>query len=206
MPVSNIVKNIKHEINALAGKEAKDKQFCAEHIYEREDDAITAFILSKEKLFDVNAWSEIPGINSTFILYDDNGKKAEGKVLEGYFIKILLPGAKIKNWVHIKSVTNEADFAQFIVHPSEKPADRNKPDAEVKHFFAEEASSTFRVMREGNKITAFEIGRNEVINNNGHEAGSRALLNTLIAEGGWAGFQKIQWEKLTRYLVHLEED
>lgn len=30
-------------------------------------------------------------------------------------------------------------------------------------------------------------------------------MNTLVAEGGWAGVQGLQWDKLTRYLVHLEE-
>ncbi len=76
---------------------------------------------------------------------------------------------------------------------------------EIKHFFIKEASSTFRVERHGTLIKALEIGKNEGINNQGPEAGDRTVINTLIAEGGWALFQEMQWDKLTRYLVHLEE-
>jgi hypothetical protein len=54
-------------------------------------------------------------------------------------------------------------------------------------------------------LFAFEIGKNEGINNQGEDAGDRKLINTLIAEGGWAGFQELQWKKLTDYLVHRIE-
>lgn len=50
-----------------------------------------------------------------------------------------------------------------------------------------------------------KLVKNEGINNKGKEAGNRKLINTLIAEGGWAAFQKFQWEKLTDYLVHKIE-
>ena len=65
-----------------------------------------------------------------------------------------------------------------------------------------EATSKFKVERLLGSIHAYEIGVNEAINNKGEEAGNRKSINTLVAEGGWAGFQKLQWEKLTNYLVH----
>ena len=48
-----------------------------------------------------------------------------------------------------------------------------------------------------------EIGVNEAINNQDAEAGSKGLINTIVSEGGWAGFQKYQWKNLTDYLVGL---
>ena len=188
----------------LTGKGSKDKKFCTENSFATGHDAKNAFEKSKQKLFDVNSWTKMEGINSTFILHNNSGKKVSGPAKEGYFIKIELPGAKIENWVQITDVKTEKDLAEFTVHPSEKPMKKPEPEAEVKHFFAKEASSTFRVILEAKTIKAFEIGKNEKINNNSDEAGNRGLLNTLIAEGGWAGFQKIQWNKLTKYLVHLE--
>jgi hypothetical protein len=68
-----------------------------------------------------------------------------------------------------------------------------------------EATSTFRVQRRGKSIYAYEIGKNEGINNEEEDAGNRKLINTLFAEGGWAGVQKLQWKKLTDYLVHKIE-
>jgi hypothetical protein len=75
-------------------------------------------------------------------------------------------------------------------------------EGQVAHFFGGEATSTFRVELKGNTLVASEIGRDERINNQGDEAGGRAVVNTLIAEGGWALFQEMQWKKLTDYLAH----
>ncbi len=89
----------------------------------------------------------------------------------------------------------------FTVSPSENPQEKEN-NQETKHFFTQDATSTFQVELQGKRIIAKEIGKDEAINNQGDEAGSRAMINTLIAEGGWAVFQKIQWQKLTDYLVH----
>ncbi|WP_162343587.1 hypothetical protein [Cyclobacterium salsum] len=47
--------------------------------------------------------------------------------------------------------------------------------------------------------------KNEFVNNEGDQAAGRDWINTLMAGGGWLGFQKLQWKNLTEYLVHLTE-
>ena len=202
MGLKDFIDGVKKELEVLAGDKPKNKEYSNEHIYENDEQAKQALEESKRRLFDINGWSDMEGINSTFTLFDSNGRPASGKPETGFYIRIELPGPKIENWVQITEMRNEADMAEFVVHPSEKPEEKTDPHAEVKHFFAKEASSTFRVLRKDNVIQAFEIGRNEYINNQGDESGDRPVLNTLIAEGGWAGFQKIQWDKLTKYLVN----
>ncbi len=205
MGLSSFFKKIVAEVKVLLGDKSKDKQYSNERAYPDTNKAQKAFERSKQKLFDINGWSKMQGINSKFALHDEAGKPITGEAKSGHFIKIELPGPKIENWVQVSAVKNEPEVAEFVVHPSKKPEDKGDPAAEIKHFFTEAASSTFRVVRQGNTIKAFEIGRNETINNQGDDSGNRALLNTLIAESGWAGIQKIQWEKLTSYLVHIEE-
>lgn len=205
MGLSGFFKKIGQELKVLTGDKAKNKQYSNNKVYPSAKEAKKAFEQSKRKLFDVNGWSDMEGINSKFVLYDQGGMPSSGGLKPGYFIKIELPGAKVENWVQISKVSNQPDFAEFVVHPSEKPQEKDNPNAEVKHFFSKEASSTFRVERKDKLIEASEIGRNEYINNQGEESGNRQVLNTLIAEGGWAGFQKIQWEKLTKFLVHSDE-
>lgn len=205
MGLKSFISEIGHELSAAAGNEGKNKQYSNCQSYPDNLQAREALEKSKHKLFDVNGWSAMKGINSKFMLHDQSGKPVSGNPQKGYFIKIELPGPPIENWVQISEIRNEADMAEFTVNPSEKPAQKSDPDAEVKHFFTKEASSTFRVSRKENTIQADEIGLNEVINNQGEESGNRNVLNTLIAEGGWAAFQKIQWDKLTKYLVHSDE-
>ncbi|NEU07484.1 hypothetical protein GZH53_04070 [Flavihumibacter sp. R14] len=205
MELKKIFNGIVREFKVLTGDKPKNREYSNENSFPDEGSAKKAFEESKRKLFDVNGWSAMEGINSKFTLYSKEGKLANHGLKPGYFIRIELPGPPVENWVRITAVKNEPELAEFTVHPSEKPAEKSNPDAEVKHFFAKEASSTFRVTRTGSVLHAFEIGRNELINNQGEESGDRQLLNTLIAEGGWAGFQKIQWDKLTKYLVHSDD-
>lgn len=207
MSIKDIFNKVKQEIEVVKGDATKDKMYTNENTYPDETIARREFERSKEKLFNINRWTDLEGINSTFELFDEQGRKTTAfKPKIGYFIKIVLPASAIENWVKITDIKEEVDSAEFVVHPSEQPTPQSEDEAEtIKHFFIEEASSTFRVERQGTKLVGYEIGRNEGINNKGKEAGSRALLNTLVAEGGWAGIQALQWDKLTSYLVHLEE-
>ncbi len=206
MGLKNFINKVKQEAEVLTGDASKDKQYTNQNTYPDEAAAREAFEISRNKLFDVNRWSDLPGINSTFELFDEAGNKVN-KLLDkgGYYIRIELPGPTPENWVHVTNYKQEENSAEFTVHPSTKPQPAPDEENEIKHFFAKEASSTFKVELNGTTITGYEIGRNEAINNQGEEAGDRALANTLIAEGGWAGIQKLQWDKLTAYLVHKEE-
>ena len=206
MGLKDIFENLKKEVKVMQGDETKDKVYSNHKEFPDEATAREAFEQSKQKLFDVNGWSRMAGFNSEFNLYDSRGHRtAATKPEVGYYIDIILPASTMENWVQVTDLREEENLAEFVVHPSEKPEERNKEDKVNQHFFIKEASSTFRVVLEGNTLHAYEMGRNEGINNEGQESGNRALLNTLVAEGGWAGVQGLQWDKLTRYLVHLEE-
>ena len=206
MALKDIVDKIKKEVEVLLGENEKHKYFTQEHKYSDEVAAKQAFESAKQKLFDVNKWSDLPGINSTFELYDAAGNKMQATKPEvGFYMKIILPGTTIENWVEITDILEQDSLAQFIVHPSSNPTETKEENKEVQHFFGKEASSTFRVELRGNTLKACEIGLNENINNKGEESGNRALLNTVVAEGGWAGLQDLQWNKLTSYLVHNTE-
>ncbi|WP_439490111.1 hypothetical protein [Algoriphagus sp.] len=164
------------------------------------------FARAKKKLFDINKWSKLPGITSSFQLYDVSGeKKLADKPEINDYIKINLPGPFPENWVIISNIQQDEYSAEFTVHPSNKPEAKGKNDKKTEHFFVQESSSTFKVECKGEILYGYEIGKNEMINNEGKEAAGRKVINTLIAEGGWAGFQKFQWEKLTDYFVHKTE-
>lgn len=198
-----IISKIKEEIDVLKGGSTKDKTYSSEHTFPDAQAAQQAFERARQKLFDVDKWSGLPGLNSTFELYDTNGIRARGRhVQKGDFIRIALPSPTPENWVYVHEISEEGNACQFTVNPSKDPQTSGE---DIEHFFVKEATSTFRVELESTTLRAFEIGKNEGINKDGKEAGNRGLLNTLIAEGGWAGFQEFQWKKLTDYLVHKTE-
>lgn len=206
MGIKDIVNKVVKEVKVVQGEETKDKLYTNENNYPDEATAIREFERAKKKLFDVNLWTNLEGFNSTFQLFDARGRRTTATMPEvGHYISIILPATTIENWVQVSAVNVQENMAEFVVHPSEKPSELTEGEEGVQHFFIKEASSTFRIERMGTKLIGSEIGKNEGINNQGGEAGDRAILNTLIAEGGWAGVQGLQWDKLTSYLVHLEE-
>ncbi len=205
-PMNNdLVEKAAHEGRVLKGEASKDKNYTSQQTYPDPSSALQAFAWSQEKLMDVNAWSKLPGFSSEFTLHDPHGNPKTNTPQAGDFIRIVLPGPFPENWVQVSDVQVAEQSAEFTVHPSRDPREKGEPvQGEVEHFFGKEATSTFRVELRGNTLMAAEIGRIESINNQGHEAGNRAVINTLVAEGGWAVFQKMQWKKLTDYLVHLQ--
>lgn len=206
MSLKDIFNKVKTEAEVLQGKQAKDKQYGQENTFPDEAAAQAAFARSRQKLFAVDQWSKLPGINSTFELYDAAGRKsAASRPQQGDYIKVVLPGLPLDNWVQVVDVREEEQLTEFTVRPSPAPEQQADEQAEVKHFFTSEATSTFRVERQGNTLRASEIGKNEKPNNQEQASGARTVVNTLVAEGGWAGFQALQWGKLTAYLVHLTE-
>lgn len=202
MGIKKFFQDILQESKVLSGEATKDKIYSSENNFPNREIAVREFERSKAKLFDVDRWSDLSDLTSDFELYDQRGQRAERKKPEvGDFIRILLPGPTPENWVKVTDIKITDEAAEFTVSPCEDPREKE----EVEHFFIKEATSTFRVKLIDNTIHAAEIGKNEGINNQGEEAGERKVLNTLIAEGGWAAFQELQWKKLTAYLVHKEE-
>ena len=203
MSIKKILERVATEVNTIFGQARKDKLYDSERTFSTQADADAAFARAKEKLLDVNRWSDLNGLSAKFQLHDRAGRPILEKASEvGQFIRILLPGPLPENWVKITDIAEEEDALAFTVHPCKQP---REDEEDVEHFFVKKASSTFKVERKGTSLTAYEIGEDEGINNKGKAAGDRGVLNTLISEGAWLAFQKMQWNKLTHYLVHHDE-
>jgi hypothetical protein len=199
------LQNLKDEGKVLKGEKSKDKIYESSRDFATEDEARSEFVRARQRLFDVNAWSLIPGIaNARFRLFNKSGEPLEKSVAQvDDFIEIDLPGPLPMYWVRVVDVVKGDDEASFTVQPTYDPTDIDDRSV-TDHFFQDKARSVFCVERRGTNLSAAEIGINETINNEGPEAGSKAVINTLVSEGGWAGFQQYQWKNLTEYLVGLK--
>lgn len=197
------IRQIKKEAEVLKGAKSKNKLYPSRRQFDDASAAKLEFPKCKTKLFDVNAWSNIPAIaSSTFELFSQDGQPIKRQRVEnGDFIRIDLPGPLPFYWVKVTGTSEAEDEAQFTVQPAYDPTDKTDDKTVTDHFFQDQARSIFRVERKGHEILAMEIGINEAINNKGAEAGEKGLINTLVSEGGWAGFQQYQWKNLTDYLV-----
>lgn len=95
----------------------------------------------------------------------------------------------------------ETESISIRVRPSKDPT---KASGGVAHFFDEESTSTFKTIREGNKITASIHDRNAKPNTDVDTIKDKAR-NAAVGAGAITGFSKIQWKALVDGLLKREE-
>jgi hypothetical protein len=207
MKMKSFFQKLKKEFRVLKGKGAKNKTYTTSKTFATQDEAAMHYSKSVERLFDINSWGQITDISAKFQLYDQSGEEKYSPDLPQVndYIRIEFVGPLPINWVKIREVSIRENSAQFTVRPCADPLGMDKNDEVTSHFFKNRSRSIFKVALHDRTITAEEIGTDETINNRGTEAGDRKLINTMIAQAGWAGFQKFQWEILTAYLSHSME-
>lgn len=171
-------------------------------------DAIHFFSLVKERLLDVNRWTEIAGGGmSDFFLTDAKGNLVKRMATSGDHIRIDIPGPGTHtgggyDWVTIEEIKSEftegAEVLSMTARPSANPLTGSDDTA---HFLTEDATSTFQVKRMGNTIYAEEHGRNEVPNTDTDNTLDN-IRNTFVGWGAKVGFSYPQWKALVKGLLN----
>lgn len=201
--MSSILDNILHELKLVRGDASQDMTYQSERTLLSEAAAQHAFGEAVDRLFHVDAWSNLSTFTADFALHDALGNpKPGGTPAVDDYVQIRLPGPLPENWVRVVNRVQKENWAAFVVRPSHNPQPANPQT--IEHFFDRNASSTFLVERTGMTLTAYEIGLNESINNQEPQAGGRSAVNVLIAETGWLFYQQFQWKTLTDYLAGNE--
>jgi hypothetical protein len=167
----------------------------------------TLFDSAKHKLLDVNNWHKYCGTGSAvFQLTDEKGKNVYRSAQLGDHFQIDIPGpgtstGEGNDWVQIEAIEHTSDNDKEVlamrVRPTGNPQNTKK---DVAHFFTDEASSTFSVTRQGNKIIAAVNGRNERPNTKADKLIDK-VRNVIIAAGAIAGLNKPQWKSLVKGLL-----
>ena len=165
---------------------------------------------AKERLLNVNNWHHIAGIISAkFQLVSALGEEVDRRAEKGDFFKIDIPGPGSTegdgyDWVYVEEIKEIAEEKiQSIglrVRPVKNPfGDKN----EIAHFYSNEATSSFIVTREENKVTAWIIDRNIKPND---DAGSLTdkIRDIAVGIGAIGMFSKAQWQGLAKGLIKKE--
>lgn len=173
-----------------------------------EMEAIHFFKTVKERLLDVNRWTDIAGGEmSVFFLTDGEGNPVQRKATGGDHIKIDIPGPGTQtgggyDWVTIEEIKADvqdgAEILSMTARPSANPLTESEQTA---HFLTGQATSTFQVKRIGNTIYAEEHGRNEVPNTDTENTLDN-IRNTFVGWGAKIGFSYPQWQALVKGLLN----
>jgi len=174
-----------------------------------EEEAKQLFRVASQRLLNVNEWDKICGpLSSVFTLTDEHGKPKKGDPQPGDHFQIDVPGPGSKtgegfDWVRVEAIDDQRDPAAnsesvtVRVRPATNP--RNA-DGDTAHFLREAATSSFRVARDGNSVTAEVHGRNEVPNTKAEKPLDK-VRNALVGTGAVAGLSSPQWKSLVNGLL-----
>ena len=183
----------------VSSKDCIDKNNC-DHLFE----------VVRQRLFSVNNWHDYAGkLTAVFQLTDTNGTEVNRLIDKGdhFRINIPAPGSQAGegyDWVKVEEITEGEDqgnkFAAIRVRPASDPCNDN---SDVAHFFSEQATSSFVVKQEGNKLIAAVYGRNEKPNTDVEKLIDKTR-NALIATGAISGFSKLQWKSLVEGLLDVK--
>jgi len=171
-----------------------------------EAEAKKLFTEAKQRLLNINDWHQYAGrASAEFQLTDNVGNVITRPPQKGDHFKIDIPGpgtvtGEGHDWVQVEAIEEDEDSIGIRVRPVSNPT---KERNDVAHFFTGDATSTFIVKREGEKITAGVYGRNEKPNTNSETLQDK-LRNAAIATGAISGFSKLQWKSLVNGLIKTD--
>ena len=161
------------------------------------------FELATSRLQNVNHWAEYCGdVSASFTIFDSEGQEVDRLVQKGDYFRINIPGPGSKtgegyDWVRVEEIAQEKDLMAIMVRPAPDP---HTPAQDTAHFFKSDATSTFAVKRDGNKVTASVQGRNEKPNHDTEHLIDK-VRNVVVAVGAVLGFSNPQWKKLVKGLL-----
>ena len=195
-------------------KEGKETNIEYSISLESRESAQKTFKSAYGRLLLVNDWESICGSSSAnFSLTDHLGYEITRSASEGDHFKIDIPGpgsveGRGYDWVRIEKIEEHIDCEKDIesiamrVRPAPNP---KTPGEKIAHFFKDDATSSFVVTREGNKVTAAIYGRNEKPNTGINNLIDK-VRNTVIAISALAGISSMQWENLAKGLIEGKKE
>lgn len=170
------------------------------------------FRVAMDRLRTVSEWSRTSGnLTAEFQLTDRQGNVVNRTVSKGDYIRIDIhgpanPEGSGYDWVEVEEAslasTPDRDEYSFRVRPVQNPLDSEQ---DVSHFYSDESTSTFAVVREKNAVTAAVYDRNTKPNTEARTTVGR-VRDVLVGAAGIVAFSKAQWENLVHGILNTEQN
>lgn len=183
-----------------------------EYVATNSSEAERVFSMATERLRNVNIWANLCGpLSAKFSLTDERGEAVSRAVQQGDYFRIDVPGPGPSagdgfDWVKVEALEEnrnpsaQEESVTIRVRPAPSPENTKRDTA---HFFSDDATSSFRVIRRGNVVRAEVHGRNEVPNTDVERKGDK-VRNALVGSGAIAGISKPQWASLVKGLLNVD--
>ncbi len=194
-------KNIKDLLNQAQLNEDESSISSAEKTFSDEADAAQIFSILKTKILSIDEWNE-HALLSEYGLFDENGAIRQTKILSvGVFMRISMTGSGKYDWIKIINIRETADELVITVKPTFDPT-AEKPDKNlISHFFTDESTNNFCLLRERKTVSLYVIGLNEKQNTSETKNALETVRNVAVNLGTYLGIQKSEWEKFCHHFL-----
>jgi hypothetical protein len=173
----------------------------AEKTFADETEAVKVFNVLKEKLYNIDEWNA-HAMLSSFKLFDESGQALETKKLAvNAFLQIALTGTMKYDWVRVTDIHETAEEFIVTVRPTFDPTAENADKAVVSHFFTDESTNNFCLLRRGDRVGLYVIGLNEKMNSRETSGTLETVRNAAVNLGSYLGMQRGEWEKFCHHFL-----
>jgi len=153
------------------------------------------FYRLRQKLFQVEKWNAESFLTS-FALFDKNGTARAGEfAVVGDFIRLSMTGSGKDDWVEIIEIHDALDEAVVTVKPSHDPIENQPNKNTTSHFFTDDSTNNFCLVKNRETLSFYVIGLNEKTNTDETKNLIETVRNVTIANiGCYFGIQKGEWK------------
>ncbi len=169
-------------------------------------EAIRLYEAAVERLFLVSGWrTGTDQLSARFHIMNGQDTPLERPVQIGDTLRVDIPGPGSVagggyDWVKVEELQVETGADEAFAGFRVRPADHEEQVPDGQHFFAANATSTFLVVRQHNKVSAVVFDRNLKPNTKGNFLDM--IRNFFAGLFAMAGGSKQQWKQLAEGILH----
>jgi hypothetical protein len=173
----------------------------AAEVFASDAEAAKVFSILKAKLLDIDEWNA-HALLTSFELFEENGEPLPTKKLSvGSFLRIALTGTLKYDWVRIVDMTDAADEFIVTVKPTFDPTETERDERTVSHFFTDESTNNFCLVKKEKEVALYVIGLSEKMNASETENALETVRNAAVNAGSYLGVQRGEWEKFCHHFM-----
>jgi hypothetical protein len=181
--------------------EAHSSVASAEKTFSDEAEAAQVFSVLKTKLSNIDEWNG-HAMLSSFKLFGEDGQELQTKKpAVGTFLQISLTGTMKYDWVRVVDIYETADEFIISVKPTFDPTDKSADRSAVSHFFTDESTNNFCLVRKTKTVALNVIGLNEKFNASETGGTLETVRNAAVNLGSYLGVQRGEWEKFCHHFL-----
>ena len=167
------------------------------------DQAKTAQVFSalKTKLLSIDEWNE-HSLMSSYEIFDKNGEViSSGRLSVGGFIRISLKASGKFDWIRVIDILESENEFIITVKPTFDPTAENVDKSVISHFFTDESTNNFCLLKKGETVAFHVVGLKEKQNTSETENALETIRNVAVNVATYLGIQKAEWEKFCHHFL-----